>query len=119
FMGDPWRIDIHTHLFAPGPIPSRDEMHAMIRLAQHHGIDRVVALSNLVCGGPTPSIEEIQTFNTNTLNAMAAHPEFFIGFCYLNPEHPPRFLLDEIERCVVKGDMKGIKLWIAVKATDK
>lgn len=113
-------IDIHTHLAGPGGDPDPREMERMIQLARRHGIERAVALGNLIAvGGTRPSPEEIRTVNTNSLNAMRAHPEFFIGFCYLNPEHAPEFVLGEIERCVVQGGMQGIKLWIAVKATDR
>jgi predicted TIM-barrel fold metal-dependent hydrolase len=113
-------VDIHTHLAAPGAVPSSEEMTGMIRLARRHGVVRAVALGNLISvGGSNPTPEEITTINDNTLAAMKSHPEFFIGFCYLNPEHPPEFLLGEIDRCVVKGGMRGLKFWVAVKATDR
>jgi len=113
-------IDIHTHLAAPGEIPDGAEMQRMMRLAAPQNVSKVVALGNLVSmGGANPTEEQIRAINTNTLNAMKAHPEFFIGFCYLNPAHPPEFSLGEIERCVVQGGMRGLKLWVAVKATDK
>src|ERR1041384_7273450 len=95
-------IDIHTHLAAPGAVPDAKEMATMISLARRHGVERVVALGNLVSvGGPNPKPEDITTINSNTLAAMKTHPDFFIGFCYLNPEHPPEFSINEIERCVV------------------
>ena len=113
-------IDIHTHLAGPGAVPEAKEMDIMIRLARRHGIERAVALGNLLAiGGAKPSQDDIRTVNSNTLNAMQAHPDFFIGFCYLNPGHPPEFSLGELERCVVQGGMRGIKFWVAVKATDK
>jgi uncharacterized protein len=116
----PTTIDIHTHLAGPGAEPSPVEMANMIRLAKLQGIGRAVALGNIVSmGGPNPTQADITTINTNTLGAMKYDPSFFIGFCYLNPEHPPEFSLGEIERCVVRGGMLGIKFWIAVKATDK
>lgn len=92
----------------------------MRKLATAQGIERVVALGNLVAvGGACPTPEQICTINDNTLGAMRAHPDFFIGFCYLNPGHDPDFTLGEIERCVVRGGMLGLKLWIAVRATDR
>lgn len=126
-MGEPLRsaifmpiIDIHTHLAGPGAVPSAEEMAMMIRLARRQGIQRAVALGNLVAvGGANPSPEEIRTINDNSMAATKAHPDFFIGFCYLNPGHSEDFTLGEIERCVVKGGMRGIKLWIAVKATHR
>lgn len=113
-------IDIHTHLQEPGPNPSNLEMARMRALAQRHGIGRVVALGNIISvGGSKPTPEDILTINNNSLGAMARHPDFFIGFCYLNPSHSEDFILSEIERCVVQGGMLGIKLWISVKATDR
>lgn len=113
-------IDIHTHLAAPGAVPKPDEMATMMRLAKRHGIQRVVALGNLVSvGGENPTQEDIHTINDNSMAAMKAHPDFFVGFCYLNPGHAEDFTLGEIERCVVKGGMRGIKLWVAVKATHR
>jgi predicted TIM-barrel fold metal-dependent hydrolase len=113
-------IDIHTHLAAPGTVPDPAEMATIIRLARHHGVERAVALGNIISvGGLNPKPEDVTTVNSNTLAAMKSHPDFFIGFCYLSPEHSPEFSLNEIERCVVKGGMLGIKLWVAVKATDR
>jgi len=91
-----------------------------MRLAAKQGVKKVVALGNLVSvGGANPTEADIRTINSNTLNAMKAHPDFFIGFCYLNPAHPPEFSLAAIERCVVQGGMRGLKFWVAVKATDQ
>ena len=113
-------IDIHTHLEGPGAQPAEEEMVRMRGLAQRHGIGRVVALGNLIAvGGANPTPDEITTVNSNSLGAMARHPDFFLGFCYLNPSHREEFILGELERCVVKGGMRGIKLWVAVKATDR
>ena len=90
----------------------------MIRLARRHGITRAVALGN-IRGSQQPTIKDIQAINDNTLAATRNHPEFFIGFCYLNPAHPVQFCLAEIERCVVQGGMRGLKFLIAVRANDR
>src|SRR5262245_50284558 len=113
------RIDIHSHLRAPGAIPSEEEMAEMIRLAHRHGITRAILLGNIISvGGAQPSEEAITTINDNTLAAVRRHPDFFVGFCYLNAALPVAFSLAEIARCVVRGGMKGLKFWIAVKASD-
>jgi len=113
------RIDIHTHLDTPGPEPSAEELATALRLARRHEIGRIVLLGNIVVmGGPDPKPEDIGAINTHTLRAVALQPDFCIGFCYLNPAHPANFIREEMERCLVQGGMKGIKLWIAVKATD-
>ncbi len=47
----------------------------------------------------------------------AAAREFFKPFGYVNPAHPHQSVA-EIERCVSKHRMCGVKLWVAVKASD-
>ncbi len=112
-------IDIHTHLITPGAVPSPDELARADRLAKHNGIGRIVLLGNITAtGGSNPTQDAITAINNHTLAAMRALPALYIGFCYLNPEHPPAFNLAEMERCLGEGGMRGIKLWIAVKATD-
>jgi predicted TIM-barrel fold metal-dependent hydrolase len=112
-------IDFHTHLGTSGPEPSNEELARAERLAQTHGIAKIVLLGNVTAqGGPNPTEADISDLNTHTLAVMDKLPQLFIGFCYLNPSHSEQFNLAEIERCVIKGGMKGIKLWIAVKATD-
>ena len=113
------RIDIHTHIGSSLSDPPK-VWERIIRQAAHFGITRLVALGNL--GGfeeswdPSPDL--ITRTNTYTLELIARHPDVCMGFCYLNPANPVRFLEDEIERCVVKGGMRGIKFEVAVKATD-
>jgi hypothetical protein len=113
-------IDVHTHVQDDLAGPSPGALDRMVRLARHAGIGRMVLLGNLrgLTSDPTPPPQLIADINSNTLWAMAAHPDLFIGFCYLNPAHPASFLREETERCIVAGGMRGIKLWVAVKATD-
>ena len=112
-------VDIHIHTSSPGAVFRREEVDDALRLARRSGIDRVVYLFNLGTGGPDPSPEDIVASNNLGMQLVDAHPDFFMGFCYLNPAHDVDFSLGEIERCVVKGNMCGIKLWIAVHATDQ
>lgn len=111
-------IDIHTHFATGGDTPSDEELATMRRLANRHGIARIVELFNFGPGA-RPSIAEVRTCNTCALRAMERMPDFVTGFCYLNPEHNAAFLRDETQRCIADGGMRGIKLWVAVKATDK
>lgn len=112
-------IDIHTHLATSGPVPSDEELERAVCTARHYGIRHLVLLGNLTAmGGPDPTIGDISAINTHTLGAMERYPGVYVGFCYLNPSHPVSFLREEIDRCVMQGGMRGLKLWIAVKATD-
>jgi len=113
-------IDIHTHIFDPVPEPSQEQLAGMVRLARYYGIGRLVMLGNATAmlTGHDPPTETISDINTYTLKAMERYPEVFIGFCYLNPANPASFIEEEFDRCLVQGKMRGIKLWVAVKATD-
>jgi len=114
------RIDIHIHLTDPLGEPSDQVLQTAIRLARHHGIERLVLLCNLtgLTRNRDPSPELVRSINTYTLATVSRHPDVFIGFCYLNPANPPAFIQEEMGRCIVRGGMKGVKLWTAVKATD-
>ena len=113
-------IDVHTHVQDELSGPRAEALSRMVRLAEHAGIGRMVLLGNLggLTSDPTPPPQLVADVNSNTLRAIAEQPDLFIGFCYLNPAHPASFLREETERCIVAGGMRGIKLWIAVKATD-
>jgi len=116
----PGKIDIHTHAGLTATFEkneTRKLREKMIRLARRQGIERMIVLGNVSIGGNDPTVEQILAINDDTLDAMA-QSDAFLGFCYLHPAHPVKFIEEEIERCVVKGGMRGIKLWISVKATD-
>ena len=121
-------IDIHTHIFDPVrsptssiPHPSKEQLAKMVRLARYYGIGRLVMLGNAtgMLTGHDPPTRMVSDINTYTLRAMARYPDTFVGFCYLNPANPVSFTEEEVDRCIVAGGMRGIKLWVAVKATDE
>ncbi len=112
-------VDFHTHTRSPGCRYDPEEIATSIRLARRAGIGHMVQLHNLAdSGGYDPSPDDITRCNDLSMRIVAAHPESYSGFCYLNPAHDPSFLLAEIERCVVQGNLCGIKLWVSVCATD-
>ena len=114
-------IDIHTHIFDPLPDPSQEQLAKMVRLAHYYGIGRLVMLGNAtgMLTAHDPPTQMVSDINRYTLKAMARYPETFVGFCYLNPANPVSFTEEEVDRCIVEGGMRGIKLWVAVKATDR
>ena len=111
-------IDCHIHFQSPDGRYDQAEVDRCLRLADDVGIDRLVYLFNLGTGGVDPTPDDIRTSNDLGLMLLDRHPDRFVGFCYLNPAHDPAFSLAEIDRCVAKGPMQGIKLWISVHATD-
>lgn len=108
-------IDIHVH---PSEGDTATKCDEMVAIAQRAGIDHLVLLGVVGKHGHYPSPEQIRASNEVTLAWMRHNPEVCLGFCYLNPAHDPGFIREEVARCLDEGGMKGIKLWIAVKATD-
>lgn len=117
-------IDIHIHLGMSGSGADPESVAVCKALARRAGVGRVVNLTNLGGGrsgvpalDPTP--DQVRESNDVGLEVLQRHPDFVIGFCFLNPNHDEQFQLDEIERCVVRGGCRGIKLWISTRASDR
>ncbi|HEU5424501.1 MAG TPA: amidohydrolase family protein [Nitrolancea sp.] len=112
-------VDIHIHLHSAGCRYDQHEVAECMRLARRAGIERAIYLFNLAdTGGYDPAPGDVRRSNDLGLRLVTEHPDFFTGFCYLNPAHDPGFIEEELARCVADGPLQGIKLWVAVKATD-
>lgn len=111
-------IDIHAHPgFAHEIEKLRDEYPAALRAADRWGV-RCICLNAIGDWSPSPAPSAVEMGNNAVLELMRLYPERVIGFCYVNPRHG-RHALREIERCVVRGGMGGIKLWVSCKASDR
>ena len=114
------RIDTYVHLHDASCDPSSPVVEQAVRLARLHGIQRMVLVNNPTLSSQSldPSPELIVRINSYTLGVVAQHPDVFIGLCRLNPANPVTFLEDEMDRCIAKGGMRGIKLHNSVNAID-
>ncbi len=74
-------------------------------------------ISAVFVGGPDPTPEQCREANDCVLAARDRHPEAVLPFCYVNPRHTDAALA-EVERCVAGHGMVGVKLWIALPASD-
>jgi predicted TIM-barrel fold metal-dependent hydrolase len=112
-------IDGHVHTIAADGVVSDATVARLLALADRAGIDRMVHMFDLgVAPGPDPTIDEVRRSNDIGISLVRRHPKRFAAFCYLNPAHPKTDLMAEIDRCVVEGPARGIKLWISVHADD-
>lgn len=112
-------IDCHIHLRSKDCRYGAAEVAACRQLARRAGIDRAIYLFNLAdSGGYDPSPADVRRSNDLGLRLVTEHPDFFLGFCYLNPAHEPAESLAEIDRCIGHGPLCGIKLWVSVRADD-
>jgi len=109
-------IDIHVH--PPRPDSSDASINHMAEVAARVGITRICLLGRVTEYGRNPHPEGIVVINDDTMDIVRRRPEVYSGFCYLNPEHDPQFMQDEITRTVADGPLVGIKLWHAVNCRD-
>lgn len=113
-------VDIHVHSQlgerAGDPCAGLDRI---IALADKAGIDRLCLLGNVSRFGAHMSIPQVRAINDTTLALVQHRPGRVFGFCFLNPQHDPGFLREEIARCVVDGGLRGVKLETDVNARDE
>jgi len=111
--GDPtWPVwDNHCHLAGlPGETPV-ERTKRLVELADRFGIERLVVFM----GWPfsyNPPPDEFRRQNDQVLEAIAPWPKRVLGYAYVNPNHVEESL-EEIARCIERGPMVGIKLWVA------
>jgi len=110
-------IDIHTHLY---PKPIRDDRQAyfggepafqllydspkakmagakdLLAVMDAQGVDKAV-----IFGFPWRSLDTARRNNDAVAEAVARHPDRFIGFCCLDPIHPQA--AEEVARCLDNG----------------
>lgn len=111
-------IDAHTHpiLFRRGDSPA--EVKALVKHGRSLGISRMVALGDVLLYGRDCSSEQVRAVNDGTARVLKWQPDYFVGFCFLNPKLSARAVHSEVDRCVGTLGFKGIKLEICNNARD-
>ena len=103
--------DLHVHMSGvPGATPA-ERMAQLVALADRMGIERLcVYMGTTWSKDPKP--ETFRRENDQVLDAIGKFPDRTFGFVYLNPKYVEESLA-EMERCVARGPMVGVKLWVA------
>jgi predicted TIM-barrel fold metal-dependent hydrolase len=103
--------DLHVHLSGvPGDTPEA-RLGRLIEIADRMGIERLCVYMGMQFSKDPPP-ERFRTENDEVLRAIEKFPTRAFGFVYLNPKHVEASLA-ELERCVARGPMVGVKLWVA------
>lgn len=103
--------DLHVHLSGvPGETPA-ERMAQLIAFADRMGIERLCVYMGFPWSRD-PKPETIRKENDQVLEAIGKFPDRTFGFVYLNPKHVEESLA-ELDRCVARGPMVGVKLWVA------
>lgn len=110
-------IDIHTHPVFQKQGATRSEIDNLVAYSRSLGIEKMISLGDVVAYGLNPNEQQLKSINDTTKRIMKWHPDFFIGFCHLNPTLGEKPLRQELDRCVKLG-FKAIKLEAANNARD-
>lgn len=103
--------DLHCHLSGVPGLTPEERMGQLLRYADRMGIERLCVYMGMKWS-QDPSPDELARNNDEVLRAIAKFPDRAFGFAYVSPKHIERSLA-ELERCIAKGPMVGVKLWVA------
>lgn len=109
--------DLHCHLNGVEGRTPTERMARLIEYADRMGIERLV----IFMGWPfltDPAADDLRRQNDQVLEALQHWSDRAFGFAYVSPAHVDASLA-EIERCVARGPMVGIKLWVARRCRDE
>lgn len=102
--------DGHCHISGFSGTPA-ERVGKMLEVADRMGVSRLcIFMGTTFEYDPTP--DQMRQANDEILEAVAAWPDRVFGWVYLNPTHLEASLA-ELDRCVAKGPMVAIKLWVA------
>lgn len=110
-------IDVHTHPICFRQGRSRAAVDAFVARGRGFGIERTVALGDVLAFSRSQTAAQIALINDETAQLLRWHPDYFVGFCYLNPTLGERAVQREVERAVARG-FRGLKLELANNARD-
>lgn len=111
-------IDAHTHpvFMHAGATPA--DARRLVAHGRAHGIERMVALGDVLVHGRLPTAAQCRRINDENALFTQWYPDYFIGFCCLNPTLGAVAVEREVERCVTQHGFRGIKLEISNNARD-
>jgi predicted TIM-barrel fold metal-dependent hydrolase len=109
------KIDCHMHVNGRSRSWGWGDNDKIIDAADRLGIDKLCCSIPITSGMPEP--KQVRECNDDVLEAMKRYPDRILGYCFVNPGHGKEAIA-EIERCVIKRGMMGIKLYNQYKCSD-
>lgn len=100
-------VDFHSHVHGKKGKLDRENAKSVKEAMETIGIDKACVSYPLNSDSPTP--DEFRACNDVVFEAMK-FSRHFLGFCFVNPGYA-RESLAEMERCIVRGGMIGVKLY--------
>ena len=111
-------LDVHTHPTFEGQNTEKCQVDELVRYGQSLGVQQMVVLGDVFLHGRLPTASQVKDINDKTAELITWYPDYFIGFCFLNPLLGEAFVHDETERCIRENGFQGIKLEICNNARD-
>lgn len=114
-------IDVHVHPYpVPGIVAPTPHQAAeyLIAQADRAGISRMILMNLGRTWSNTPSPEACRQANDQGIEIARVAPDRFVPFTYVNPAFPDE-AVTELDRTVGRGLAFGMKLWVAVRASDE
>ncbi len=110
--------DVHTHPTFEATRTDRESLQELVTYAKSLSVEGMVVLGDVLLYGRTPTAAEVRLINDKTLELTEWFPEYFTGFCFLNPLLGKSFVEEETDRCIGEHGFRGIKLEICNNARD-
>ena len=111
-------IDVHVHPpLRRRNATAREAAEFLIASADRAGVNKMVLMNLGRSWSESPEPAAFRQANDECLQVRDIAPDRFVPFCYVNPAHPEESLA-ELDRCVGRSGMVGVKLWVAVRASD-
>jgi len=107
--------DLHCHLLNVEGRTPEEKMAELLSIADRHQIEKLCLFFSRSWSA-TPSEQELVSDNDYVLQALSHWSDRAFGFCYVSAQHVDTSI-KEIERCIARGPMVGIKLWVAQRAS--
>jgi predicted TIM-barrel fold metal-dependent hydrolase len=111
-------LDVHTHPILFEENETKEACRRIVDYSRGFGYEHMVVLGDVLRFGKAPTAAQVEIINDWTVKNIEWFPDFFIGFCFLNPVLGRTAVRREVKRCVDLG-FKGIKLEICNNARDK
>jgi uncharacterized protein len=100
-------VDCHAHVGPARGIDRPTSPDSIVRLMDRVGVDR-----NVISGLMFATGVRVETMNDWVAECLRAHPDRFLGYCYVNPNFPEA-MADEIDRCFDQPGFAGFKLHVS------
>ncbi|HOZ45411.1 MAG TPA: amidohydrolase family protein [Candidatus Hydrogenedentes bacterium] len=101
-------IDCHAHIRSA----DETELAGILELADRAGVDKLCISSLGRQWTYFPTAEVLEEANSDVIEACRRYPGRFIGAVYLSADHVEKSL-EELDRCVVHGTSRMVKLWVS------